>query len=142
MMPKPRLFHRNHAKAFTLLEIMVTVSIIAALTAIAIPSLLTMKRAANETAARSNIRILSVSAETCMGSRGHYPTSVLEFQEFLSPVAVYCADLDGATSEVKGYHYSCIADASGYTFESQPVAVGVTGNIIYTATTGSVFTHN
>jgi len=134
--------HKYAAKAFTLVEIMITVSIIAALTAIAIPSLLTMKRAANETAARSNIRILSVSAETCMASKGHYPTSVIEFQDFLSPVAVYCSDLAGATSEVKGYHYSCVSDASGYTFAAQPVTVGVTGNITYTATTGSVFTHN
>jgi len=141
-MAKPKLSFSVRAKAFTLVEIMVTVSIIAALTAIAIPSLLTMKRLANETAARSNIRILSVSAETCMAGRGHYPTSVIEFQEFLSPVAVYCSDLDGAVSEVKGYNYSCVADASGYTFAAHPVTLGVTGNITYTATTGSVFTHN
>ena len=141
-MLKSKTLKKAYQKAFTLVEIMITVSIIAAITAIAIPSLLTMKRIANETAARSNIRILSVSAETCLASRGHYPTSVVEFQEFLSPVAVYCSDLDGATSEVKGYNYSCDADASGYTFEAVPVTNGVTGNIIYTATTGSMFTHN
>ncbi len=141
-MAKRKPSYEVRAKAFTLVEIMITVSIIAALTAIAIPSLFAMKRLANEAAAKSNIRILSVSAETCMASRGHYPASIPEFQQFLSPVAVYCSDLGGAVSEAKGYHYSCTADASGYTFAAQPVSVGVTGNITYTATTGSVFTHN
>ena len=141
-MLKPPNYYKSHHRAFTLVEIMVTVSIIAALTAIAIPSLLTMKRAANETAARSNVRILSVSAETCMASRGHYPTSVSEFEEFLSPVAVYCSDLDGASSEVKGYNYSCLSDAAGYLFAAEPVTLGITGNITYTVSTGSVFTHN
>ncbi|MFH0826494.1 MAG: prepilin-type N-terminal cleavage/methylation domain-containing protein [Candidatus Omnitrophota bacterium] len=139
-MPKRKPLYEVHAKAFTLVEIMITVSIIAMLTAIAIPSLFAMKRIANETAARSNIRILSVAAETCMAGRGHYPTSVIEFQDFLSPVAVYCSDLGGAISEVKGYNFSCVADASGYTFSAQPITLGVTGNITYTATTGSVFT--
>ncbi|MFH1458290.1 MAG: prepilin-type N-terminal cleavage/methylation domain-containing protein [Candidatus Omnitrophota bacterium] len=127
---------------FTLVEIMITVSIIAILTAIAIPSLITMKRAANETAARSNIRILSVAAETLMASRAHYPVTVSEFQEFLNPVSVYCSDLDGAKSEVKGYSYSCVSDASGYAFSAEPLTPGVTGNIVYTASTGSVFTQN
>ena len=88
-------------KGFTLVEIMIVVSILALLSAIIIPSMVAMRRTANEAAAKSNIRILATSAETLMASRGHYPTNIDEFEEFLAPLRNYCADLDGGPSDVR-----------------------------------------
>jgi prepilin-type N-terminal cleavage/methylation domain-containing protein len=131
--------NKNCVPGFTLIEVMIVVSIIAALAAVAVPSLINMKITANQTAAKSNIRILSVAAETLMASRGHYPVTLAELEEFLAPASSYCLDLDGALTDVKGYTYSCLSDAAGYSFVAQPLQPGVTGNDTYKATTGSLF---
>jgi type IV pilus assembly protein PilA len=127
-------------KAFTLVEIMIVVSIIALLTAVAIPSILAVKKTANQAAAKGNIHILSTSAETLMATEGHYPATISEFQKTLSAVSSYCSDLDGAPTDLKGYAYSCLSDYTGYIFEAHPTNPGVTGDVIYTATTGGALT--
>ena len=56
-------------KGFTLVEIMIVVSIIALLAAIAIPNLLAARRTANEAAAKATVRSLSTAAETYAASK-------------------------------------------------------------------------
>lgn len=116
------------------------VAILLALSTIAIPTLLSMKRTANEAAAKSNVRVLSSAAETSVISLGHYPTSLNELREYLGSADSFCVDLGGARTQFQGYSYGCLSDASGYTFEAVPVALGTTGSVTYTATTGGIIT--
>jgi type IV pilus assembly protein PilA len=138
MKPAKRIY--GLVRAFTLVEIMIVVAIIALLAAIAIPNLITARRTANEAAAKANLRTLSTAAETFYISRQHYPDLLSEFEEFVNSASNYCADLAGTLKAVQGYNYSCVSDTTGYTFEAQPVTPGTTGNITYTATTGGVLT--
>lgn len=130
----------NKDKAFTLVEIMMVVGIIALISAIAIPSIISLKRTANEAAAKSNIRSLSVAAETASVSLGHYPLTLTELHNFVSSAADYCTDLAGGVTTLQGYNYSCTMDITGYTLVASPVTLGTTGSVIYTATTGGILT--
>jgi len=130
----------GRSKGFTLVEILIVVGIISLLAAIAIPNLIAMKRAANQAAAKGNIRSLANAAETASVSLGHYPTTVAELQGFISSATDYCADLSGGQSAIQGYNYSCVMDITGYTLAASPVTPGTTGNITYTATTGGILT--
>ena len=130
----------NSEQSFTLVEIMIVVGIIALLAAIAIPSLISVKRTANESAAKANIRSLSSAAETASISLGHYPVTVAELRNFISSASDFCADAAGGTTALNGYNYSCTFDVTGYTYQATPVTPGTSGSITYTATTGAVLT--
>ena len=119
---------------------MIVVSVIALLGAIAIPSLISVKKTANEAAAKSNLRALSSAAETASISLGHYAITVAELQNFISSAPDYCADVDGAQTAIQGYNYGCTMNLSGYTLVATPVTMGSTGSVIYTVTTGAVLT--
>jgi len=130
----------NNGQGFTLIEIMMVVGIIALISAVAIPSLISVKKTANEAAAKGNVRSLSSAAETASVSLGHYPVTVAQLQGFISSAPDYCADVTGGQSAVQGYNYSCTMDLTGYTFVASPVTLGTTGTITYTATTGGILT--
>ncbi len=65
-----------HKKAgFTLVEIMVVVSIIALLAAFAIPNLLRARLSANETTAIASLRVIASSLDSWNSINGQYPTT-------------------------------------------------------------------
>lgn len=127
-------------QAFSLVEIMIVAGIIALISAIAIPNIVSLKRTANEAAAKSNIRALSSAAETASVSLGHYPATLGELQGFINAAPIYCADISGTITAVQGYNYSCSMSGTGYTLTASPVSLGTTGNTVYTATTGGLIT--
>jgi len=127
-------------QAFTLVEVMIVVGIISLLAAIAIPNLISMKRAANEAAAKANIRSLAAAAETGSVSLGRYPVTVAELQGFIGSASDYCSDLTGGQTALQGYNYSCTMDLTGYSLVASPVTLGTTGSITYTVTTGGILT--
>ena len=122
-------------KGFTLVEIMIVVAIIALLAAIAIPNLLTAKKAANEAAAKASVRSLSTAAEVYATSwNGVYPADTGELTAFISSAPDYCGATAGSDVLVQGYTYNCDLASTGYTL----TATGPAGSKTYTATTGGV----
>jgi prepilin-type N-terminal cleavage/methylation domain-containing protein len=127
-------------QAFTLVEILIVAGIIALISVIAIPSLISVKITANEAAAKSNLRSLANAAEIASVSLGHYPVTLGQLQGFIISAPIYCADMAGTQTALQGYNYSCTMDITGYTLTASPVALGVTGNATYTAITGGLIT--
>jgi len=76
-------------RGFTLIELMIVVAIIAIIAAIAIPSLLGSKKAANESAAIGHLSALSKGVELCKTKTGYYPGTLATAQS-------YCPDVDNS----------------------------------------------
>ena len=128
--------------AFTVMEMLIVVAIVATIAAIIIPNLFMARRTANESAAKNNLRSMATAAETLYAAKNHYPSDLGEFETYFPPLKNFCSDLTGTKSEFKGYLYSCTSDTSGYVFEADPAVAGVSGNIIYTVTTGLILTQS
>jgi len=127
-------------KAFTVVELMVAVGIIAIIASIIIPNMFMARRTANEAAAKTNLRSIASAAETLYASKSHYPNNLNEFQNYMQSINSFCADLSGTQTEYKGYRYSCTSDVGNYTLVASPAIVGSTGSVTYTATTGGILT--
>ncbi len=65
----------NNEKAFTLLEIMIVVTIIAILGALVVPRFMDMPKKANVTAARTQIQNFSMALDKYSLEKGRYPTT-------------------------------------------------------------------
>jgi type IV pilus assembly protein PilA len=124
-------------RAFTLVEIMIVVAIIALLAAIAVPSLLEARKTANEAFAKSTVRSLSTASEIHLTQRHAYPASVTELTDFILSAPAYCVDGAGSTTGVKGYSYSCTLASNGYTFVAAPLSASQ-GTMTFTCSTGGV----
>ena len=131
---------------FTLVEIMIVVSIIALLAAIAIPNVLRGRTSANEAAAIGNLRALVSSLEMYKSVNNYYPDTTAGWQTAMyganctagtAPDPDYgppsfCVALDGgAASQIQGYTYTytggAASNATTYTITANPVTLGRTG---------------
>ena len=126
--------------AFTVMEMLIVVAIVATIAAIIIPNLFMARRTANESAAKNNLRSMATAAETLYAAKNHYPSDLAEFETYFPSLKDFCSDLSGAKTQCKGYEFSCTSNVSGYTFEADPITMGITGNVIYTVTTGVILT--
>jgi prepilin-type N-terminal cleavage/methylation domain-containing protein len=123
--------------SFTLIEVMIVVSIIAILAIIAIPNLLRPRITANETSAKSILKTISSACESYAASNsGNYPTSV---SDLTSATPTYLNE-DYTSGSHYGYTFSCgTMISTGYSCVAIPVACNRTGTKVFTITTGSIF---
>ena len=97
----------KNEKGFSLVELMIIVSIIGIIVAIAIPSLLTSRMAANEAGAITGLRPVS-SAEVCFSA-----THNQQYTNLSSLVAgQYLDSRFSSAGYINGYTYTADADAS------------------------------
>ena len=126
-------------KGFTLVALMISVSIITLLAAIGIPQILRTRITANETAARATLKTISTALETYAAEVGQgYPTEISVLMTTTPPYLTknYIAD-----SPFLGYNFDCeTLEVSGYSCTAQPQNCGQTGSKKYTITTSSVLT--
>lgn len=124
--------------AFTLVEIMVTVSIVALLAVIAIPQLLRARMVANESNAKATLKTISTALETYAAESAQgYPTDISVLATIKPP---YLNQNYIADSPIQGYNYTCDSlGVSSYICSAEPQSCGWTGSKIYTITTGGVF---
>ena len=122
-------------KAFTLVEIMIVVAIIALLAGIAIPNLLRAKMTSNDSVAKATLRAMSTAGEAyAAANSGNYPLDITSLTGASAPFlnTAYCGNT------LSGYDYTCAFGITGYTFTATPMSVGITGTTTYTVTTGGI----
>lgn len=125
---------KSRNSGFTLVEIMVTVAIIALLAAIAIPNLNRSKVAANESAAQTTLKSISFALENYYAINNRYPPDT---NSLLGAAPPYL-NKDYFTGTTNGYTYTSntLTDYT-YLITAAPVSA-TTGTTTFTIATGAV----
>ncbi len=121
---------------FTLVEIMVVVTVIGLLATIAMPNLLRARRQANEAAAQATLKTISSSLESYYALNNQYPDDTTSLTGATPPYL----SVDYFTAPRNGYSYSAAGLAQfSYDITAVPVSSSM-GTHSYTISTGSVMT--
>jgi len=113
--------HGNRAKGFTLIELMVTVGVVAILASIALPAYTTFTKQANRTDATKTMQLAAQSLERCYSARFTY----------LACNVNGTVVNNGSTVTTPNLYYRvtfAIPDAQDYTLTAVPIAAPQTGD--------------
>jgi prepilin-type N-terminal cleavage/methylation domain-containing protein len=109
-------------KAFTLIELLTVVAIIAILTSVTILGLQEVRKKAQDTTRLANIKEIQIALETYKSSRGRYPDAGTqgssEYIIGLAPIYISKLPIDptGVHNGTAGYIYSVSTDRKEYCF--------------------------
>ncbi|MEM7236037.1 MAG: prepilin-type N-terminal cleavage/methylation domain-containing protein [Planctomycetota bacterium] len=114
--------------AFTLVELMIVVAIIAIIMSVAIPSILNARKSANEASAIATLKALVTANEQYRTRYGTYVDPwALQDQDFIEGFTPH-----GAFPGKNGYTFLSAFSGNGYTVWSLPQSVGQTGDRYFT----------
>lgn len=122
----------GHSRAFTLLEILVAVAIIALLATIAAMQYQRARVNTFEQLALGNVRLISQSCQMYLATNQRYPVSLSNLGPTGSNPPYIQQDLvgDGVTAVKQGYvfTYAASGGGAGFTLLADPITPGVTGS--------------
>jgi len=124
-------------RAFTLVEIIIVVAIIALLASVGIPGLLRSRMSSNEATAQATLKTISNSCNMfALAHAGSYPESEDQLREDVPPYQnqAYC------DASLHGYDYTCDFESTEYTATASPSSCGRTGSKDYTITASGFIT--
>jgi prepilin-type N-terminal cleavage/methylation domain-containing protein len=134
----------RHEEAFSLIELLIVVAIILVIAAIAIPSLIRSRIAADQASAIESLRVLGTSEVTYAAIFGSGYSSTLAALGPVPPGDVATASAAGLIDDLlasgykSGYHFTytpTLLDPSGryngYTILADPLQVGISGVNFY-----------
>ena len=123
-----KIFDTSRGKnGFTIVELMIVLTVIAVMASIAVPYLLRVRVQSNETAAIGNLRTISSAAESFRTTQNppKYPAGV---DDLVNSTPSYL-DSSWTSGQRQGYEYEYAVSSAGETYSdvAQPIIANISG---------------
>jgi type IV pilus assembly protein PilA len=135
-------------KGFSLIELLIVVTIILIISAIAIPNYMKSRMLANEASAIASVRVINTAAVAYSSSfpATGFPANLSDLGGAtpctVSPASACLLDSQIASGAKSGYTFLWIGDGAtpsvGYTLNATPLAVGSSGQRMFCSDQGEV----
>lgn len=127
--------HNHRRDGFTLIELMIVVSIIAIMAAVGIPNLMRSRLQSNEASTIQNLRAITSGQAAYHAANNEFALTMEDLAEATPPFI----DHDFLQEPLNGYTYEFGGDEDNYTVNANAAQWGVTGNRgFYTDATGII----